>query len=257
MEAEISSSTSRGVNTKYQQLNLSLLFSKTDIAPNAEEITTVVRQNNRRDNEVTIKRPSFVKASDFIYSDNPELTFEGGNEYQKIDFSHRVNYSGMIDEIRFVRPYYHVTTHPSELPESRIYNHSFDENGKYKIWEQGKNSMLDIDYSIVHFTFKAEDPWLDGNLYVQGDFNYGRLDEKNRMTYNFEAKEYRADILLKNGGYNYQYVFKRAGETAGETDRVSYSHWQTENEYTIYVYYRKFGSKHDRLLSVITFNSAK
>lgn len=257
MEAEVSSSTSRGVNTKYQQLNLSLLFSQSDIAPNTEEITTVVRQNNRRDNEVKITKPSFVKAADFVYSDMPELVFEGGNEYNKIDFSHRVNYSGMIDEIRFVRPYYHVTTRPSMLPESKIYNHTFDENGKYKIWEQGKNSMLDIDYSIVHFIFKAEDPWLDGNLYVQGDFSYGRLDERNKMTYNFEAKEYRADIILKNGGYNYQYIFKRIGETAGETDRVSYSHWQTENEYTVYVYYRKFGSQYDRLLSVITFNSAK
>lgn len=255
IEANVSSNTSRGVNTKFQQLNMSILFSQSGIAPTSEEITTIVRQNNRRDNEVKITKPSFIKATDFIYSDNPELIFEGGNEYQKIDFSHRVNYSGMIDQIRFYRPYYHVTTRPCSLPETKEYNHSFDENGKYKVWEQDKNSMLDIDYSIVHFSYKTEDPWLDGDLYVQGDFNYGRLDNNNKMIYNFEDKEYRADLVLKNGGYNYQYIFKRAGDTAGKTDRVSYSHWQTENEYTIYIYYRRFGGLYDRLLSVITIHN--
>jgi hypothetical protein len=60
---------------------------------------------------------------------------------------------------------------------------------------------------------------------------------------------------LKNGGYNYQYLFLPAGQTQASSIRVSGSHWQTENDYKIYIYYRPYAGRHDRLIGVRTVNS--
>ena len=38
----------------------------------------------------------------------------------------------------------------------------------------------EIDYSIVHFSFKASDPWFDGSLYVAGYFNDNYLTRITR-----------------------------------------------------------------------------
>jgi hypothetical protein len=56
--------------------------------------------------------------------------------------------------------------------------------------------------------------------------------------------------VLKNGGYNFQYLFLPAGLKCATLSRTSGSCWETENEYKIYVYFRSLGGQYDRLVAV-------
>ena len=90
---------------------------------------------------------------------------------------------------------------------------------------------------------------------------------RNRMQYDNEAKCYWLTALVKQGGYDFQYWFapkdpqilKLKFPIANKittTQRVDGSYWQTENEYTVFVYWRPFGARYDRLVGLITSPSA-
>ena len=67
------------------------------------------------------------------------------------------------------------------------------------------------------------------------------------MQYNAENKCYYLYAYLKQGGYNYMYYVKGANEKLSLL-LLEGSHWQTDNEYTIDVYFRPFGARYDRLV---------
>ena len=59
-------------------------------------------------------------------------------------------------------------------------------------------------------------------------------------------------VLLKQGSYNYQYLFVPTGSSVGQTGPIEGNYYQTQNEYSIYVYYRPMGARYDRLIGVTT-----
>ena len=78
------------------------------------------------------------------------------------------------------------------------------------------------------------------------------------MKYNPQTKAYEKDLLLKQGGYNYLYAVVPYGSTSTALYKnnntkimgiIEGNAWETENEYTIYVYHRPFGSRYDKLIA--------
>ncbi|MGG2339454.1 hypothetical protein ACE4ZU_26420, partial [Salmonella enterica] len=61
---------------------------------------------------------------------------------------------------------------------------------------------------------------------------------------------YTKRIFLKNGYYNYQYVTQDAKGVKQKADPAltEGNYWETENEYSIFFYYRPFGARHDELI---------
>ena len=69
------------------------------------------------------------------------------------------------------------------------------------------------------------------------------------MTYNKEKRYYEANIYLKQGYYNYEYVLKKFdGENLNRF--IEGSHYQTDNDYHIYIYHRQTGESYDRLIGI-------
>ena len=75
------------------------------------------------------------------------------------------------------------------------------------------------------------------------------------MSYNFEQKSYVKKLFLKQGYYNYMYLFKDKRTDRAEISFIEGNHWETENEYTIWIYYQATGDLYDRLLVVQDLNS--
>jgi hypothetical protein len=69
------------------------------------------------------------------------------------------------------------------------------------------------------------------------------------MAYHAETGSYRKAILLKQGFYNYRYVSKSSDGDI-RNFQISGSHYQTENQYTVIVYYRKFGARYTRVIGL-------
>jgi hypothetical protein len=90
-------------------------------------------------------------------------------------------------------------------------------------------------------------------VYVGGDLFYNSFTTNNLMQYDAEHKCYYLLAYLKQGGYNYLYYVKGSNRPVSLLQTEG-SHWQTENEYCIWVYYRPFGARYDRLVGKIVYD---
>ena len=83
------------------------------------------------------------------------------------------------------------------------------------------------------------------------------MNDSTRMLFSTEKGRYEVAFLLKQGYYSYSYV------TVDRTDpdrKPSFeftegNHVETENDYTILVYYRALGARADELVGIQHFNS--
>jgi hypothetical protein len=236
-------------NNEHQQVNFTLFLQNFQVAYPQTDLKIYVFQNRRRDNAVSNLKPTTILRDRLVYEQNRSLIFEAGNEYRRFEFlSH--SYNGMgVENIRFHNPFYHVTLQ-TDLPRSRrTYQYDQDQNGRYLIrCSRCSDPATEADYDFVHFALRSE-PFIDGSVYLQSDIYNNVLDEQSRMGYNFETGQYEKSILLKQGNYNYHYLFVPGGKAQGETSSIEGNYFQTENEYAIYVYYRPFAARYDRLIA--------
>lgn len=254
IDANAHSKTIKELNGHYQQVDINV--SMTDLVlRDPQEFTLVVRQNGRTDNAAILRQPTFVESKRLRYINHPSLVFEGGNEYRHFD-AYSAYYAGTgIERIVYDNRDYHVLLFPDE-PREGVYMHEYDVDGQYRVnAERTSDPDTEAEYMWVHWLFVCEQPWFDGAVYVCGDLFDNEMSLRNRMQYDTEQGAYYLTSLVKQGGYDYQYRFLPKGERAASTLRTDGAYWQTQNEYTIYVFYRPFGARADQLVGLQRLSS--
>lgn len=243
--------TDTELNGRLQQLDFEVNLNGYSVRDPTSEIKVVVRQNNRIDNEVTDIKPTYLTGSKLSYINNKSLIFDGGYEYHRFDISSVYAAGAGVATIRFQQPSYHAYIYDDKIQTSKSYMQEMDVNGKFIVnMQNATDDDVEADYMYVHFTLPTKQPFFDGQIYLGGEFNYNMMDDAVRMKYDMAAGNYFQTVLLKQGGYNYQYWFAQKGEYKASAERVDGSYWQTRNEYTIYVYHRAWGERYDRLVGV-------
>lgn len=252
ISAVVRGNTDTELNGRFQQIDFDVVLKGYRVRDANTEIKVIVRQNNRTDNEVSNLKPTYLSGDKLSFVNNRQLIFEGGNEYHRFDISSVYSASEGIDDIKYVQPHYEVLLTPNKVQTSKTYMHDFDVNGKFLInfQESFDNVNTEADYMLVHFRLPVKQFFFDGQIYVGGEFYYNLLNDASRMQYDAKNEMYYKSILLKQGGYNYQFWFVPKGEKKASVERVDGSYWQTRNEYTIYVYHRAWGERYDRLVGV-------
>ncbi|MGN0187865.1 MAG: DUF5103 domain-containing protein [Paludibacteraceae bacterium] len=241
---------------RYQQLDFELDTRGYEIRDPFNELKVTVRQNQRWDNAVSNLQPTYTSATTQAYKNNRQLIFEGGNQYRSIDFSSEYTYGAGIERIVFDHEYFNVLLTPSELRTGRGVAQGEDANGRYLVnRQQSDDSDSEADYMWVHFILPMDEPFFTGSVYLLGELCGNDISEQARMTYDFTEKAYIKSLLLKQGGYNFLYAYVPKNSTFGSLQPTEGSYWQTENEYTIYVYHRAWGERYDRLVAVKTIYS--
>jgi hypothetical protein len=238
---------------KSQQLDFDLALNGYSVRDASADLKIVVRQNNRFDNQVTDLKPTYFTGQKLSYVNKRELIFEGGNEYHRFDISSVYAAGEGISSIRYNQPHYDATLDDNKIQTSKSYTYDQDVNGRFVInMQNATDDDTEADYMMVHFQLPIKQPFFDGQLYLGGEFNYNLMDDAVRLKYDNATESYYQNVLLKQGGYNYQYWFVPKGETKASPARVDGSYWQTNNEYTIYVYHRPWGERYDKLVGVKT-----
>ena len=248
---KIRGNTDTELNGHLQQLDFEVAFNGYTVREPAREIKVVVRQNNRLDNQVTELQPTYMSSSSLSFINNKALIFEGGNEFHRFDISSVYAAGEGVAGYQFTKPYYDAFLYDNKIQTTHIYSSEMDVNGKFIInLQNSNNSDTEADYMWVHFNLPAKQPFFDGQLYLGAEFNYNLLNDAVRMKYDGKTESYKQTVLLKQGGYNYQYRFVPKGEQKAIVERVDGSFWQAGNEYTIYVYHRPWGERYDKLVAV-------
>jgi hypothetical protein len=77
------------------------------------------------------------------------------------------------------------------------------------------------------------------------------------MKYNDTLKAYEKELHLKQGYYNYMYLYANDTSSKADSRLIEGSHFDTENDYLFRVYYSDPGDFYDRLILYHISNSRK
>lgn len=240
-----------------QQVDFTVGLSRVTVTDPYRDIFSSVLQNGRWNNSKKNLKPEYFGNNELKYSSlSQKNIFMGGNEFRYFDIKSIRYVSEYINRIEYVAPYYNVFLKPSENREFKPYFYSKDFNGvSFIATADGKNPDTDADYLNVLFTLPSQEKADGGNMYVSGSFNNWLFNSYNLMYYNSQRKEYECAILLKQGWYNYEYVFLRDGDTEGVASKYEGSHYETENDYLVIVYFRNPRGRYDRIIGTGTANT--
>jgi len=243
-----------------QHIDFTILNSAYDITNPFIDLKLIITQNGRWDNAINDIKPTFVEPTKLTYSLDDKSTFNGGNEFRFFDTRSLRTYTERVNNIyKDSSSKYHVELKTDELRTLKSYSFYNDINGGYLIKNSDMKGNQDIeaDYAWVHFFFPYDNALSDGNFYVLGKLTEWRTNKTNMMTYNYKKMGYECKLYLKQGYYNYSYVFLSDRKKGGDETLTEGNHWETENDYTIYVYHRQRGTYYDQLISIKRLNSSR
>ena len=244
-------------NNTHQQVDFTVNYTSLPINDPYRNVYAFILQNGRWDNAKRNLKPEFYGNNELKYNSlSDKNIFQGGNEFRYFDIKSIRYKSEYVRRIDYVIPDYNVFLYPSDNREFKPYFYWQDFNGKYYIaFQEGKKPDTESDYVYVYFTLPADQMVSGGKMYVSGALNDWTFDKNNQMNFNIEKKEYECTMLLKQGWYNYEYVFLKDGETTGNATLFEGSHYETENDYTVLVYYRNPRERYDRVIGTVTANT--
>lgn len=244
----ISGNTLIDTNKNHQQVNIYINHQDFNIRNPQTELKVYVRQNERTDNMVANPVPSFIGNGKIEYINKKELIFLAGNEFRRFEMLNENDPMMGVDRIGFYAPYYHTTLYTDK--PGKNYNYDEDQDGKFFIRNNNVyDSETEADYMIVHFTLQR-DYLYDSDIYINGEFTNNDFGETYKMTFNRELGMYEKNLLLKQGMYNYQYLAIPKGKDTAFSSDTEGDFYETENTYTVYVYYRPFGERYDKLIGL-------
>ena len=215
------------------------------------DIQVVITQNDRWDNAITGLQAVFVKENEISYDYEEENCFDGGNEYRFFDCQSLRYLSERLADISFENDTNKIILRTDN--ERRFQRYSSlvqDINGKRLIRvQEGNRDNIEADYALVTFTLPYQHQITHGDLYVHGQISDYGFPDTHKMHYNEDKGIYEASIYLKQGYYNYEYVFKK--NEGGSLSRfIEGTHYQTVNDYKIYIYHRPTGEQYDQLIGI-------
>lgn len=254
VDGHIRTATDIEINRRYQQLDIDIKNLRG--ATPSNDYTVFARQNGRTDNAACEPKPTYIENGAMRWTQSRPLIFEGGNCHRHLDiFSTYIAGTG-VERIVYDRGEYHALLQADAPRANEAYMHEYDARGQFIInAERTENDETEAEYMWVHFQLYTAP--VEGEVYVAGEWNQNRYDYRNRMLYDGEHGCYYLTVLMKQGGYDYQYLTTSKHTARGEREQagcstfaIEGSHWQTPNEYTIYVYYHPIGAQYDRLVGL-------
>lgn len=219
-----------------------------------QSVKTLVLQNSNLKTAITDLVPQYTMGNELIYKYDKEAAFGGGNEFFAFDNKDERSASNGIRSIAVTDLYenYLFTNIPRY---DRPYTYNPDINGNFVVRNiDARNQDIEAEYVRMHFNLQYYEDLGDKELHIYGNFNNWTIDGSTYLKYDSESDTYRNTRLFKQGFYNYKYVVVNRDGSIDE-GAVSGDFWQTENDYTVVVYFRDLGDRYDRIIGIGRANS--
>ena len=223
-----------------------------------EDFTLVIQQNGRKDNMIVKHQPKIMTSEYLYFNLANDILFEGGNEFRVFDIRSLKVQSANINAIRYDQSGYQIDLLTDKSRFNKNYLKYDELNGRYAIidWDDPMTSdQIEADYAFVNFSLKTDSVFKNGGIYLIGELTDWRIDNSSRLAFNQLTKTYTTTLLMKQGYYNYQYLYVPNGKNTGSIKTFEGSHSETVNEYAVFVYYKDQGQYWDRLIGYQTLNN--
>lgn len=219
-----------------------------------QSVKTLVLQNSNLKTAITDLVPQYTMGNELIYKYDKEAAFGGGNEFLAFDNKDERSASNGIRSIAVTDLYenYLFTNIPRY---NRPYTYNPDINGNFVVRNiDARNQDIEAEYVRMHFNLQYYEDLGDKEIHVYGNFNNWTIDGSTYLRYDSESDSYRNTRLFKQGFYNYKYVVVNRDGSINE-GAISGDFWQTENDYTVVVYFQDLGARYDRIIGIGRANS--
>ena len=253
----VSAITDIDFQKSHQQLTLDVSWGDSHLPhmDAASELLLTVRQNGRLDNQRQVEHPTRLDRGHAYYEHERALIFEAGNHWRRFEMTDYRTPGLRVDHVRYHAPLYYAYLDTDRSRAFDHYRYDQDQHGRYLVRALGVDDAdTEAEYFVAMFALDAPVTMAGAQrIYLVGNLTSQVLDASTEMEYDPATELYHKELLLKSGAYNYQYLTPSSDPAfpAGlSTAPVEGNHYETPNEYDIYVYYRPFGARYDRLLSV-------
>lgn len=232
-----------------QEIDFSIAYASVNIQNPFNDVKVTLTQNGRWDNAITNLKPLYLKDNLLDYSYDEENVFNGGNEFRTIDVRTLRFQTQFVKKIIEDSSGYNLYVTNDENRSALVYAAWDDINGRFlnKIYDD-RDSETEADYVHVYFKLLYPDPIQKGTPYVFGQLTDWRLTNEGKLKYNEDQQSYETELFLKQGYYNYEYVVVNDGSAIIDETAIEGNHFETENDYSIFVYFRATGGRYDQLI---------
>ncbi|WP_439481449.1 DUF5103 domain-containing protein [Cyclobacterium plantarum] len=240
-----------------QQINVNVNFSNRELIDPLNNTLLVIRQNQRWDNAIVGLKYNNIredlKQLQYQLFDGSN-TFEAGNEFRFVDLRYVRTRGRNIAAVRMEEDVVFAEAGVDQSRNGQGYLEYLDINGQYGIFNvERQNHELESEYVLL--TFNLETEKLSSPPFVLGALSNWGKNQNAKMVYDQASGNYQATLFLKQGWYDYQYGLRT--DTGWDMEHFEGNHFQTENEYEVFFYYRDMGSRYDELIGYTVLNPNK
>ena len=232
-----------------QQIDFAIFNPDFPITNPHRELSVVIIKNFDWNTALTNLKPLFIKAGSFDYSYTKENLFIAGNEYRSFNINSRKYPSAEVTGFEYTGNRYTALL-TTDKPRN-TYFFKEDINGLFLNENKdlrNPDNNIESDYFNVKFTLDANILPYDGDIFIYGSLTGFGFSSESKMKYNFDRNIYENTLFLKQGYYDYQYIFIPKSTGTFDESEIEGSFTETENDYFIFVYYRGFGERYDRII---------
>lgn len=236
------------------------LSEQLNVVNHLQQIKVVIMQNNRWDNAISDIKPSFFSRNQVEYNTENDCVFPAGKEWRWLDLRSFRLQSDRVMNAQYSTTATQIFVKPDMDRSNQRFNFFRDNNGMYTIeCMESLNPFWQGDYATVNFSFVPPNnlPLNGRDVYMIGELTNYDLREDAKMKFNNEKGVYETSLFLKQGYYDYAYVTINPNDPkrTASFDLTEGNYWESENTYTILVYYRPLAGRADELVGYSQVNS--
>jgi len=224
----------------------------------SRQVKVVVMQNYRWDNaQGGGVMPTFIRGTVLEYNTENSFVFPGGKEWRWLDLRSLRLLSDRIDHSDDKKTSVDIYMKPDIDRSAQRYIYYKDLNGRYEATTyESINPYWQADYATVHFNFVTPSgaAYPNKDLYLIGQLTDYQLTDANKMNFSETKGIYEGSQYLKQGYYDYSYLLVDKNDPTQRTE-LEGNYWETENIYTILVYYKSFTDQSDQLIGIAKVSS--
>ncbi|HMJ47046.1 MAG TPA: DUF5103 domain-containing protein [Ferruginibacter sp.] len=243
----------------HQKIRFSVVINGLNTFSAAQQVKAVIIQNNRWDIAQRDIPPTFVRGNTLEFNSENIAIFPGGKEWRWLDLRSFRLQSDRVESADYKKSSTDILLKKDVDRRGQRYLYYPDLNGQYQnVTYESINPFWQGDYATVKFRFEPPDntAYPGKDIYLAGAFTGFQLKEQWKMKFNEETKVYEANAFLKQGYYNYTYILASDSNPADKVE-LEGNYWETENSYTVLIYYKSFTDRSDQLIGIGQINSRR
>ncbi|NND32373.1 MAG: DUF5103 domain-containing protein [Saprospiraceae bacterium] len=238
------------INT-HHEISFEVDFTNTELKDILNNISATIIQNGRWDHAIIYQKPTHYAGNTIFFENLGAYKFPAGKEFRHFDIRSFDYPTRQVLEVSKEINGTEIKLVPDQPRGTSKFWSDRDLNGSFFIQSlDNYDSPVAADYAHILFSLQTPQPLLDEDVYIFGAFTNWELNDQYMMHYEDRYSAYFGEATLKQGVYDYLYAAVPRDKSYIDFDRLEGNWHETENFYTILVYYRPFGQRYDRLIGV-------